>query len=396
MKARLTDPAIGKLAPPPGKAELLVWDEGIAGLALRVGRARKAWTFIYRPRGAGRSANPQKVALGAWPAVDVKAARNAARIEAGRVARGENPALIAREAKRRELAKMSAVLDDYETSLRSRGYVSTSIAMGVLRRGLKPVAERDVATITRNEFVRLIEKLEREGKPGAAADLRKHARTLLEWTTNRGLTPFNALAGLRRDRATRAERLEQEEKGRALADVELAAIWRAADPEKTIGRYIRALILTGARRSEMARLHRSMILIDRIRLPATHTKQGRPHEIPITSELKAILDACPPVSSQLIFSSWKTGRVMSGWKTYLRDVRHASGVDFTLHDLRRTMRSGLSALGVDKDVAELAIGHQREELIRLYDKHEFWTLRVRAAAVWSEHVRKIAQEQNSF
>jgi hypothetical protein len=54
------------------------------------------------------------------------------------------------------------------------------------------------------------------------------------------------------------------------------------------------------------------------------------------------------------------------------------------------MRSGLSSLGIDKDVAELAIGHQREELIRLYDKHEFWSLRVQAAELWAEHVGKIA------
>jgi hypothetical protein len=336
------------------------------------------------------------VALGVWPAVDVKAARNAARIEAGRVARGENPALIAREAKRRELAKLSTVLDDYEASLKGRGYVSTSIAMGVLRRGLKAFIDRDVETITRNEFVRAIEKIEREGKLGAAADLRKHTRTLLEWTTNRGLTPFNVLAGLRRDRATRAQRLEQEERGRALSDAELAAVWRAADPEKTIGRYIRALILTGARRSEMARLTRSMILPDRIALPATHTKQGRSHEIPITPELRAILDACPPVPSQLVFPSWKTGRVLSGWKTYLRDLRRTAGVDFTLHDLRRTMRSGLSALGVDKDVAELAIGHQREELIRLYDKSERWPLRVKAAELWAEHVKSFRTHSVTF
>jgi hypothetical protein len=88
MKQKLADPAIAKLEAPPGKSEMLVWDEGMAGLALRVGRTRKAWTFIFRPRGAGRSSNPQKVSLGAWPAVDVKAARNAARIEAGRVATG--------------------------------------------------------------------------------------------------------------------------------------------------------------------------------------------------------------------------------------------------------------------------------------------------------------------
>jgi hypothetical protein len=42
-----------------------------------------------------------------------------------------------------------------------------------------------------------------------------------------------------------------------------------------------------------------------------------------------------------------------------------------MHDLRRTMRSGLSALKVPAEVAELAIGHTKKGLAAVYDQHEF-------------------------
>ena len=44
-----------------------------------------------------------------------------------------------------------------------------------------------------------------------------------------------------------------------------------------------------------------------------------------------------------------TGREMSGWTQHVAKLRKSSNVDFTLHDLRRTMRSGLTRLEVDHD-----------------------------------------------
>jgi integrase len=392
MKTKLTDAAIRAIELPDGKNDLLVWDAGLPGLALRVGRQRRAWVYVYRPPGAGAKANPQKIGLGAWPAVTVSAAREAARVEAGRIAKGENPAAARREAKRQETAKVSTVLDKYEASLESRRYANTVSTMSTLRRGLAKFRDRDVATLTRLELVDAIDAVAQEGRPGAAADLRKHLRTLLEWTSNKGLTPFNALAGLRRERATKAQRIETEERGRALSDDELKKLWHAADPEAVLGRYIRALILTGARRAEISRLERSMVGDDCLTIPSTHTKQGRPHEIPIVPALRAILDACPRTTSRLVFPSPLTGREMSGWTQHVAKLRRNSGVDFTLHDLRRTMRSGLSRLSVDHDTAEMALGHQQDDLVRRYDKDDRWKARVDAAEKWAALVESITAE----
>lgn len=391
LKLRLSDAAIRSMPAPEGsQAEQLVWDESIPGLALRIGKRRRAWVFVYRPPGAGRVGNPRKIGLGVWPAVSVDAARRAAQGEAGRVARGDDPATERREAKRKVKATVTATLDDYGSSLKRRKYANLATAMSTLRRGLCGCLTRDVASLTRRELVDIIEKIEGEGRAGAAADLRKQLRTFLEWTTNRGLTPFNVLAGLRRERATKAQRIAADECGRALSDGELKAVWTASDPTKAFGRLVRALIVTGARRGEMAGLERGMCSEDRLRLPSSHTKQGRPHEIPVTPLLRLILDDCPRTKSGLLFASPSTDGVMGGWTQLVAGVRKRSEVEFTLHDLRRTMRSGLSRLGITHDVAELMLGHQRDDLVRRYDKDDRWAARVAAAEAWSTLIEKVA------
>jgi integrase len=246
--------------------------------------------------------------------------------------------------------------------------------------------------LTRRELVAVIVAVEADGRPGAAIELRKHLRTLLEWTTNHGLTSHNVLAGLRREKATRAQRLEEAEHGKALSDEELARVWRASDPTSVFGRYLRALILTGCRRAELSKLEWTMVAGDRLIIPSTHTKQGRAHEIPIVPALRALLEACPRTTSPLVFPSPITGRALRGWAKAVDMLRERSGVQFTLHDLRRTFRSGLTRLGVDHDTAEMAIGHQRDDLVRRYDKHDRWPARVEAAERWAKHVLDVVTE----
>lgn len=392
MKIKLTDANIRGLEVEPGKNEMLVWDAGLPGLALRVGKTRRAWVYVYRPAGAGARSNPQKLGLGAWPAVTANAARQLAQIEAGRIAGGADPAATRRESRRKEAATVTAVLDDYENSLERRRYANSKTTMSTLRRGMATFETRDIASLSRLELVDAIDRVAATGRPGASADLRKHLRTVLEWTTNKGLTPHNALAGLRRARATRAERIETDERGRALTDKELASLWNTADAETVLGRYIRALILTGARRSELSRLSWSMVADDRLVLPPSHTKQGRPHEIPVVPALRSILDACHRTKMPLVFASPVSGGEIKGWTQHVAKLRLGSGVDFTLHDLRRTMRSGLTRLGVDFNVAELMLAHQRDELDRIYNKDDQWAARVAAAKKWAEHVELIVSE----
>ena len=67
-----------------------------------------------------------------------------------------------------------------------------------------------------------------------------------------------------------------------------------------------------------------------------------------------------------------TGGRLRGWSQFVPKLRQASGVDFHSHDLRRTARTLISRLGVPEDIAELAIGHVRADLIARYNKDQAW------------------------
>jgi integrase len=376
---------------PQGKAQVVLWDTAPLGLGLKIRATGScSWIFQFRPKGVGRSEAARTLTLGSWPSVTLDAARAAATAKAGEVALGKDPAAERRIERTRERRIVIRVLDEFEHAIKRRRLVNVTTIMSTLRRGLAPHANREIDALERADFVERIDALEAAGKPGAATDLRKHARSLLEWAVSKGLVRFNVLAGLRRPRASRAERLDDERKGRALSDDEIAVVWALAGSLGAFGGLLRLGLLTAMRRSELARLRWSDVYDDRIVLAAHGTKTGVRHEIPITAAMRAVLTAQSKTTSDLVFPSARTpGAQLSGWTQLVAAAVKRSGVDFRLHDLRRTARTLMSRLGVAEDAAELAIGHVRRGLIGVYNKDDAWRARVDAFERVSDHVAKI-------
>src|SRR5262249_26028581 len=304
--------------------------------------------------------------------------------------RGDDPAADKQEERRRASSTLRTLLaegGEYERHLKRRHIVNIKSIMSTFRRGLGRLMGKDVAAITRADFVTAVVAIEDQGKPGAAADLRKCARTFCEWCVHRGFAPANVLAGLRQPKTTRAGRPASEaRKPRALADQEIVAVWNAAAGRGAFGNIIRLLLLTGARRSEIAKLTRDRILSDRLVLPPTHTKTGEKHEVPLTDLMRSVIAAQPKAVSTLVFASEKTGRAFNGGGKSAPALQRAGGVTFPPHDLRRTCRTLMSRLGIEHDIAELAIGHKRTGMDRLYNFDEAWQKRCDAFAKVSDHV----------
>ena len=218
----------------------------------------------------------------------------------------------------------------------------------------------------------------------------------LGWAVNEGLIAASPLAGWRQPRRSRAERVEQP--GRALADAELPALWAAfataADP--FLAAYLRILLLTGQRRTETAAMRWGDVDLPAgvWTIPAEITKVGREHRVPLAHEAAAILGELPRLAgSELVFPG-RGGRLMSGWTHRLAPVQAASGLArWTLHDLRRTARSGYSALGIDHAIAELNLNHAiSDDLVKVYDRHDHWRARADAAARWARHLAGLVVE----
>lgn len=378
---------------PVGKSSAMLWASAPKGLGLRLrSGGAGSWIFQFRPKGSGRGVPSRTVTLGRADTLSLAQATAAATALAGEVALSKDPAIERREAKLRSRRTLGAALDEFERHLVRRRIVNVKTTMSTLRRGLAPHAGREIEDLSRADFVRQIEKLESDGKPGAAQDLRKHSRSFLEWSVGQGLAKHNVMSGLRRPRATRAERLDDDaRKGRALSDNELGALWRACADLDTMGALIRFGLLTGLRRKELASLRWSDIRADRIVVEAPDAKTGVAHELPMTSAMRVVL-ASQSRSTKLVFPSTRRTSVetkLSGWTQLVAGAVRASSVNFKLHDLRRTTRTLMSRCGVSEEIAELAIGHARSGLVALYNKDQAWPARADAFERVSAHIANV-------
>jgi integrase len=67
----------------------------------------------------------------------------------------------------------------------------------------------------------------------------------------------------------------------------------------------------------------------------------------------------------------------------LPDIDH-----FTVHDMRRTARTHLAALGVGRDIAERALNHEVRDIEGVYNKHDYFAERKQALKRWGDFLVK--------
>jgi hypothetical protein len=63
--------------------------------------------------------------------------------------------------------------------------------------------------------------------------------------------------------------------------------------------------------------------------------------------------------------------------------------EWRIHDIRRTMRTGLSALPVSDMVRELVIAHTRSGLHKVYDQYAYLDEKREALELWAKRLRSI-------
>lgn len=400
---------------PPSKGEAVLWDSKISGFGVRCfPSGRKVYILMYRPKG-GEKRPKRRMTLGKVGDVSLDAARAAAQAYLGEVAKGTDPQQERKQVAKREAARLDRAIDAYAAYLTHRKVVNTAQIVRTLRRYMPgPVDKVELPSLDRQIVAARISKIEtatvgetvarkprdkrkRKGEVkvrrkfggiGAAADFRAKANAFFNWAVGRGLLYANPLAGWRRERQTKAQRTSRT--GRALSDNEIRAVWAACDRVKApYGDFVRLLLLTGQRRTEASRVRWPDIDFSaRIwTIPATEAKNGRQHAVPLPAAAAGLFSSQERhATSKFVFASKSGGSVISNWSRRQADLVRASGVNFTLHDLRRTFRSGLRRVGADSELAEMMLNHTRAELIEAYDREPRIQERAVAAAAWARHV----------
>jgi hypothetical protein len=106
-----------------------------------------------------------------------------------------------------------------------------------------------------------------------------------------------------------------------------------------------------------------------------------------------ILEAVPRAGDLVLSGDGR--RVFQGYSKAKTRLDQLSGVsDWTLHDLRRTVVSGMARLGVAPHVANKILNHQSGTIsgvAAVYQRHEFLSEQKQALELWGEHILSLGR-----
>jgi integrase len=351
---------------PPATGRIEVWDTRVRGFCLRLTPTGAAsWAVRVRVADGRHS----RVTLGAYPALGLAEARKAALDALAAVHRGGDPVAERRRAERaeptvaqrwQEWAQLAA-----RTALRGRGWSDAHRERvdRTLRLAVAPaLGKRPLRLTTRAQWTALIATAHRERGPAAAGNIARVIGAFLAYAETSGWVhasplPRRAVIALAPPVAPRVH---------VLTDDELRRIWHAAG---TLGpkprTFVRLLILSAARRAEVAGI--AVGEVDREAglwtIPVKRAKNRAPHVIPLGAlALAGLAEVWPEDAAELAPEHCLLGHVrgsaLSGFSKIKAALDRASGVTgWVWHDLRRSARTRMSALGVSREAGEAALGH---------------------------------------
>jgi integrase len=363
---------------PPVSGQVEHFDKGFPGLALRISYGGgKSFVFFYRVGGKLR-----RMTLGTYPAISLAQAREAWRKARQDVAAGRDPAKVfKREASG---TNFESVVADWLKRDQAKNK-SLSEVERVVRRELVPAwGHRAVSEITRRDIRDLLDGIADRGSPIMALRVQAYVHRFFRWCVGRDIIAANPASDLPKP-------ANETKRDRVLSDDELVAVWNAAGKVGwPFGEAIRLLILTGARREEIAQLRWSEIKGDVIALDGSRTKNGEPHTVPLSLAASTVIQRIPRIAGSPLAFTTNGHTSISGWSRAKHQIDSVLQIDaWRIHDLRRTVATGLQKLGVALVVIEAVLGHtsgSRSGVVGVYQRHSFDAEKRAALEAWGAHV----------
>jgi integrase len=352
-----------------------LWDTYVTGFGAR--RQTNGVFYYVRYRHNGTQTVKSIGRHGPWTP---DTARNKAKELLGTVAGGTDP-FVQALAGEGFSAAIGRYLDRKRSSLKSGSFSGIE---RYLRNYAAPLHKLRLDQIDRRKVAALLGEIETSSGPVARNRARSAFSGFFSWCVSEGLLETNPVTG-----TAKAE--ENGSRERVLSQDELRQLWRALGDD-SFSDVVRLLLLTGQRRNEIGRLQWSEI--DRacglIVLGSQRTKNGRHHELPLSSQALAIIERLPRRnSSEFLFG--KKG--FQDWDRAKTILDQRVGIaPWTLHDLRRTCATQLGELGIQPHHIEAILNHysgHRAGVAGVYQRAKYEPEMRAALQRWADWLEQI-------
>jgi len=390
-RVRLTAGRVTDFACPDDKAQAFLWDTETPTLALRVTPTKRK-TYVFESRLNGSTIRVNIGTVADWPIEKARTRAQALKmlIDAGtdpreleRQQQADKAAAIAAAAAQVEADKVHAVTvgdiwprylaegkpkrkdawkPGYRASLdvmAAPGGIKKVRGQGLTRPGpIYPLMALALGDVTEDTLQVWFEREAVAGKHQAARALMMF-RGFLRWCAAR--PEYRKL--IDRDAGKAPAILENlpsnTKRTDAIEAAQLPGWWQGVEQlnNRTASVYLKALVLTGARKEELAGLTwahvdfqwRKLTIADKVEQTRT---------IPLTSYLAQLLAMLPRINSFVFASSSKAGRISDTRSSHAKALQSAGIDGLTIHGLRRSFSLLGEAAGAPAGAIAQVMGHK--------------------------------------
>lgn len=388
----LTDTAI-RAAKPSDKARKL-FDGG--GLFLFITPAgAKSWRLKYR------FLNKEKLlALGLYPQVSLKEARERAADARKMLESGKDPSVERKQSKvlmQNTFELVAMEWHEKQTPAWSQGYAGDILQR--MHRNIFPIiGSRPVAAVSAPELLALLRKIEARGTIEVAHVVRTICSSVFRYAIITGRAERDPAADLKGALSARVRKSHP-----AITSPDTVGILMSAIdnyPGTLVVRSALKLIaLTFCRSGEIRKAEwKEFDLADSLwRIPAEKMKMSRDHLVPLSRQAMAILERLRQYSGndQYVFPSYNTEKKSMGRGTLRSAVRRLGFEkdEMCPHGFRSMASTLLNELNFNGDWIERQLAHVPREYIRgIYNRAEYLPERRKMMQAWADYLDELREK----
>lgn len=391
-----TKDAIAALELPNGKSDLIQFDDDLPGFGIRLrAGGKRVWIVQYRTDGRQR-----RETLGDVRRVDLKAARAFAKKRLAEATLGGDPQRDKAEARARAAVTIGPLVERYLKLKKPIVRANTYVADHRYMTGYwKPLHRLPVDQVSRRLVAARLGEIVSDHGVTAAARARQSLSAFFAWLIGEGIAGENPVIG------TNNPGQDLRARDRVLTEDELRSIWLACRDDD-FGRIVRLLMLTGARRDEIGGLRDSELALDKcsLNIPGTRTKNHHALHLTLPPAAVAFLETAPRREGRDLifgggegpFSAWSYSTLALGAR--IAEMRGSPIAPWRIHDIRRTVATGMAEIGVQPHIIEAVINHRsghKAGVAGIYNRATYEPEIKQALALWADHLLAIVESRES-
>ncbi len=276
MKCSLTDKKLASLKTENTRIEY--WDNKLLGFGVRVYVSGKK-TFFVMCRVNGKQ---KRITLGCYSILSLSEARERAReklrlVDQGLLLAHENETILSVEEAFKRFLEIYA---------KKKNKDWRTVEARLKNNFIEEYGSLDIRKITRQHINSLLDKIVARNAEIQANRVLAAVHRFLGWSVERGYIELNPASNIKKP-------AKENPRDRVLNEDELVKVYRYAEGlNYPFGPLLKILILTGQRKGEVSGMKLSELNLSKgiWTIPKERAKNGRAHEVPLSSEVVKILE----------------------------------------------------------------------------------------------------------